>query len=384
MIYLDYNSTTPIDDRVLDATCDVYQNNFGNPSSTHPRGSQARDMVNEARRSVASLVNVDPHDVVFTSGATEANNAAITGLCTTSKRVLYGATEHKSVIYPCINLKESFGVNILPIPVTQDGIIHLQKYRQLLEEEPTDFVSVMAVNSETGVINPVDEVARLARKYGAIFHCDITQAVGKIPLNLDAIGVDIATMSGHKIYGPKGIGALIASRNIRKRINPIIRGGGQENNLRSGTENVPGIVGFAKACDIAQNEGLDDMSRQMQLRNYLEEQLESLLSGTSINAKKSDRVANTTNIRIRGALADAVVVNLKRTEISTGSACSSSTMEPSHVLTAMGMSRDEADESVRISIGRPTTKDEIDDAISDLVQAVNYVRSKEELVGRVV
>ena len=379
MVYLDYNSTTPIDPRVLDTMNLAYKEHFGNPSSSHSLGIDANNLLNKSRESIANLVNTNPSDVVFTSGATEANNMIISWIAsntTQSRQLLYGATEHKSIVETCKYMSK-FGLNATPIPVNRDGIIDMQRYPELLNDLNVNLVSVMAVNSETGVINPIKEIAQLARDNGAIFHCDATQAVGRIPFDMTDLGVDIATMSSHKIHGPKGVGALIASRYIRKQMNPLIHGGGQERNLRSGTENVPGIVGFAKACDIALSEGLKDTERQSDMRDYLERQLISSLDNITVNGGNADRVSNTTNLRIAGALADAVLVNLREIEISTGSACSSATMEPSHVLTAMGLTRDQADESIRISIGRYTTREEIYSAISDIIQAVMYVRGRE-------
>ena len=382
MIYLDYNSTTPIDSRVLDYMTEIYRDCFGNPSSTHMTGSRARDLVDESRTKVSKLLGSDPNNVVFTSGATEANNMVIYNFATDTKnkRILYGATEHKSIIQPCIHTEKNFGLDAVQIPVTKDGTIDIQKYTELLEQSHTDMVSIMAANSETGVINPIRKLADIAKEYNAIFHCDATQAIGRIQFDMKDLGVDIVTISSHKIYGPKGVGALVASRNVRRCMIPMFHGGGQESGIRSGTENVPGIVGFAKACDIAHTEGLADSARQEWLRNHLEEQV-SRLEDITVNGKDADRLPNTTSIRIKGALADAVMVNMKKIEISTGSACSSSTMEPSHVLVAMGLSRDEADESIRISVGRPTTRDEIDESIMDIIQAVKYVRERETLVA---
>ena len=385
MVYLDYNSTTPIDSRVLDTMNFTYKEHFGNPSSTHSVGIDANNLLNKSRESVAHLLNAKPSDVVFTSGATEANNMIISWIASNTnqpRQLLYGSTEHKSIIETCKYMSK-FGLNAISIPVNYNGVIDMQKYSDLLNELDVSLVSVMAVNSETGVINPIKEIAQLAREHDAIFHCDATQAIGRIPFNIIDLGVDIVTMSSHKIYGPKGVGALIASRDIRKQMNPLIHGGGQEGNLRSGTENVPGIVGFAKACDIALSEGLEEIKRQSDMCNYLEQQLIASLDNITVNGGDADRVSNTTNLRIAGALADAVLVNLKETEISTGSACSSATMEPSHVLTAMGLTRDQADESIRISVGRYTTREEIYSAISDIIQAVMYVRGKEmDISGR--
>lgn len=384
MIYLDYNSTTPMDPRVLDRMTEACKDCFGNPSSTHMTGASARDLVDESRTSISRLLGTDPNNVIFTSGATEANNMVVSWLThdARNKRILYGSTEHKSIIQSCTYMARNFGLDATPIPVTKDGIIDTQKYIELLEKTPVDVVSVMIANSETGVINPIQELAVIAKEHNAVFHCDATQAAGRIPFDMSRLGVDIATISSHKIYGPKGVGALVASRDIRRRMAPMIHGGGQENELRSGTENVYGIAGFAEACDIARAEGLADSARQERLRDHLEEQIVLLLGAdTTINGKATDRIPNTSNIRIKGALADAVMVNMKKAEISTGSACTSSTMEPSHVLMAMGLSREEADESIRASLGRPTTKDDIDESVQDIVQAARYVRAKEALVA---
>ncbi len=388
MPYMDYNSTTPIDTRVLDIMNKTYTEHFGNPSSTHPVGIDADDLLNTARENVSALVNAKSNDVIFTSGATEANNMVISWIGTKSdkpNRLLYGSTEHKSIIETSTYMSKKFGLEIKPIPVTTDGVIDIERYKELLDESSTDIVSVMAANSETGVINPIKKIAHLAKSHGAIFHCDATQAVGRIPFDMNDLDIDIVTMSSHKIYGPKGVGALIANRSIRRQLSPLIHGGGQEGNLRSGTENVPGIVGFSKACEIAISEGLDDSKRQADMRDNLESHLISSLDNVTVNGGNVDRIPNTTNLRIAGALADAVVVNLKETDISTGSACSSSTMEPSHVLIAMGLTRDQADESIRISVGRPTTQQDVYTTIRDIIQSATYVRQKEtEITGRVI
>ena len=232
----------------------------------------------------------------------------------------------------------------------------------------------MAANSETGVINPVREAARLAHGHGALFHCDATQAIGRIPFDAREMGIDMATLSSHKIYGPKGAGALVATREARKKLAAVMHGGGQERDLRSGTPNVPAIVGFGMACGIATRERLRDAARQRDLRDDFERALKSSISGIIINGRNAERLPNTSSIRIIGALADAVMLRADKIEISTGSACSSNTIEPSHVLTAMGMDRDAADETIRVSIGRQTTKHDMDLAVKEIVKAVGFVR----------
>ena len=252
----------------------------------------------------------------------------------------------------------------------------------LREKEKPDIVSVMAANSETGVIQPIRDIADRAHAYGALVHCDATQIIGKIPFDAQELGVDFVTFSSHKIYGPKGCGALVATRHARKQILAMLYGGGQENGMRSGTLNVTGIVGFGKACEIAAKEGLADCPRQEKLRDYFEGSMMRLISDVAVNGKNADRIPNTSNVRISDTIAEAVIVNAPKVEIATGSACSSAAIEPSHVLTAMGLSTDEANASIRISIGRQTTQQDIDVAIDAIAKAVQYVRGKEaEIAG---
>ncbi len=386
MAYLDYNSTTPVDESVLESMIPVFTKNFGNPSSeNHNTGNIAADLVEDARTHVADIVGMRPADVIFTSGATEANNMIFFGLSINKEsplRVLVGSTEHKSVLEPCRLLSEK-EANVRKIPVNKDGIIDLSMLEKELFNGGIDIVSVMAANSETGVIQPIKEIAQRAHAYNALVHCDATQAIGKIPFNAEDLDIDMVTFSSHKIYGPKGCGALVATRHARKQMQGILYGGGQEKNMRSGTLNVPGIVGFGKACEIASVKGLGDSPRQKQLRDNFEKKITDSISDVSINGKNADRIPNTSSIRINGALADAVIVNAPEIEIATGSACSSAAMEPSHVLTAMGLNTDEANESIRISIGRHTTQQDIDVAVNSIVNAVQYVRGKEAEVAKI-
>ena len=379
MVYLDYNSTTPVDARVIDAMMPMFSERFGNPSSTtHGSGLAAMDMVDVARDQVSSMLGRKAPDVIFTSGATEANNLVMSGFGMDLDRgheVLVGATEHKSILEIGRHL-ESLGLEMRTVPVTADGVTDIGALDDMMCHE-VDLVSIMAANSETGVIQPIDTISKIVHDYGALLHCDATQAMGKIPFNAHDLDVDIVTLSSHKIYGPKGCGAIVATRDARRQLMPMIRGGGQENGMRSGTLNVPGIVGFGRACDIAASEGLKDAPRQRALRDDLEAQMASTVEGVTVNGGGAERLPNTSNMRIEGALADAVIVNLPTIEISTGSACSSATMEPSHVLLAMGLDRTAADESVRVSLGRPTTNLDIDLAVSELAKGIAYVRGKE-------
>ena len=320
-MYLDYNATTPVDPRVIEVMVPAFSKQFGNPSSTtHGSGLVAMSMVDTARDQVAAIIGRGPHDVIFSSGATEANNMVMFGLSRDPDHdhmVLVGATEHKSVLEACKHL-ETIGIKVMTVPVTTDGIIDLGRLADIMNKN-VDLVSIMAANSETGVIQPIDKISEIVHEYGSLFHCDATQAIGKIPFDAYDLDIDIVTMSSHKVYGPKGCGAVIATRKARRRLAPLICGGGQENNLRSGTLNVPGIVGFGKACEIAADEGLSDAPRQESLRNLFEKSIMSSVNGVTVNGYNADRLPNTSNIRIAGAMADAVIVNARSIEVSNGS-----------------------------------------------------------------
>ena len=270
-------------------------------------------------------------------------------------------------------LSES-GHTVSVIPVHHDGTVDLDVLEGAMKQG-ADMVSISAANSETGVIQPVKKIAEIAQKHDVLFHCDATQAVGKIPFEANKIGIDLVTLSSHKIYGPKGCGALVANRNARKHLTAIIHGGGQENDMRSGTQNVPAIAGFGEACRIAVTNGMLDIPRQCDLRDTFEKKLAYRIPDISINGAGAERLSNTTNIRLHGALADAVMNRLSTIEISSGSACISNTMEPSHVLLAMGLDRTAADESIRVSVGRHTTMEDIDTAVPEIAKAVRFVRN---------
>ena len=378
-IYLDYNATTPVADAVVDQMMPTLRENFGNPSSTsHESGRAAMDMVDEARGKVAAAVGMGPHDAVFASGATEANNIIFASLGldpSNSHRALYCSTDHKSIVEPCVAMKD-FGLDTTPLPVDRDGLILLDELEARMDDT-VDLVSVGAANSETGVVQPLRQVSEIVHKHGALLHSDATQAVGKVPFDARALGVDIATFSAHKIYGPKGCGALVASREARKILRAHIHGGGQEGGVRSGTPNVPGILGMAAACDLVVPAMRDKAGAHAAMRDAMEKHLISELGGVSVNGGGAPRLPNTSSVRIEGALADAVIVNARGIEVSSGSACSSAAMEPSHVLTAMGASRSEADESLRVSLGVPTRKEDVEAAAAGIAKAALFVRSKE-------
>ena len=385
-IYLDYNASTPVDPRVVDAMLPWMSDRFGNPASAgHAAGRQARHAVDEARGQVAGLVGMNRPDVVFTSGATEANNLVVRGLYPgsgdgVSMHMLAGATEHKSVLEAGRFIEEEYlsGSVLGIIPVLGDGTLDLGALEsELSRSEKVDVVSVMAANSETGVIHPVREAAEIAHAHGTILHCDATQAVGRVPFDAGEMGADMVTISAHKMYGPKGCGALVATRDARRQLVAVLRGGGHEDGLRSGTLNVPGIVGFGEACRIAADEGIADAPRQEGLRGRFEEALADKVTDVEFNGAGAPRLPNTSNVRVPGAMAEMVLANVRRVQIATGSACTSAAVEPSHVLLAMGLGREEAGECVRVSFGRPSTEEDAEAAAADIAAAAGFIRGLE-------
>ena len=384
-VYLDYNASTPADRRVVEAMMPWMSDRFGNPASAgHAAGREARHAVDEARAEAARLVGMNGPDVIFTSGATEANNLALHGMRRGAGRpirMLAGATEHKSVLEACRSIAEGNGggSSLGIIPVRGDGTLDLGALESMLsgQDGRVDVVSVMAANSETGVLHPVAEAAEMAHARGAVLHCDATQAAGRVPFDAGALGADMVTLSAHKMYGPKGCGALAATRDARRRLAPVLHGGGQEGGLRSGTLNVPAIVGLGEACRIAAGEGLADAPRQAALRDRFEKELARLVPDASVNGAGAGRLPNTSNVRVPGAMAEAVLANAGRVQIATGSACASAAVEPSHVLLAMGLGREAAGECVRVSFGRPSTGADADEAARGMAAAASYIRGLE-------
>lgn len=389
-VYLDYNASTPVDRRVVDAMLPWMSGRFGNPASAgHVSGREARHAVDEARGQVAGLVGMNRPDVIFTSGATEANNLALHGMRRGAGgrpvRMLAGATEHKSVLEACRAVAEDGGGSSLGIvPVLGDGTLDLGALESMLSSssssspgERVDVVSVMAANSETGVVHPVEKAAELAHAHGAVLHCDATQAAGRVPFDAGALGADMVTLSAHKMYGPKGCGALVANRDARRLLAPVLHGGGQEYGLRSGTLNVPGIVGFGAACEIAAGEGVADGPRQAALRGRFEEALAEMVPDMEVNGRDAKRLPNTSNVRVPGAMAEMILANAGRVQIATGSACASAAVEPSHVLLAMGLGREEAGECVRVSFGRPSVAGDAEAAALDIAAAAGFIRGLE-------
>ena len=324
------------------------------------------------------MVGGRPADVVFTAGATEANNLALRGIADDApadrQRILISAVEHVSVSRTARWIHEQGSAKLEVVPVTHGGFVDLEALEALLDTDVA-LVSVMAANGETGVLNPVTEIAELVHAVGAVFHCDATQAVGRLPFDLEQVGADLVSVSSHKVCGPTGVGALVGTRHCLRRLRPIIHGGDHERGLRSGSLNVGGIVGFGAAARIAANERASESTRVARLRDRLTADLKARISGVHDVGDIDRRLPNTVNVRFKGADAEAVAANMDPVAVSTGSACSSGSIEPSEVLLAMDISRDAAFESVRFSLGRFTTSEDIDRAVERAVAAVDYVRA---------
>jgi cysteine desulfurase len=374
-IYLDHNATTPLDPRVLEAMVPVLRDTFGNASSIHWYGQQARAALDRARGEVAALLGCSPSEVVFTGSGTEADNLALQGLARAAReprrKVLYAAVEHHAVLNTARSLAED-GWPVEVVRVDADGRLDLGDLEDRLDDR-TAVVAVMMANNETGVVQPVAEVVRLARARGASVHCDAVQAAGKLPLDLRTLDVDTLAISAHKIYGPKGAGALFVRRNTKLR--PFLRGGAQERNRRAGTENVAGIVGFGRAALLAREEGAADAARIAVLRDRLEA---LLAEGAGARPNGGGvRVANTANLSFEGVEAESLLMalDLAGVAVSTGAACAAGAVEPSHVLRAMGLRPERVQGSLRFSLGRGTDADEVERAAAVVVEAVTRQRA---------
>ena len=377
-VYLDYNGSAPLDPRVAEVMVPILSEGIGNASSTHRFGRRQAAAVDEAREHVAAMVGGRSSNVVFTAGATEANNLALRGAVEGAPadrtRILVSAVEHASVRRTAQRLDERGLAKLEIIPVTKGGFIDLQALETLVGPDVL-LVSAMAANSETGVLNPIAEISERAHGVGALFHCDATQSVGRLPFDLEQAGADLVSASSHKICGPTGVGALVGTRHGLRRLQPLIHGGGHERGLRSGSLNVAGIAGFGAAARIATEERTSEAIRVAELRDRLTTGLKSGLSGVHDVGDVARRLPNTANIRFEGADAEAVAVNMDPVAVSTGSACDSGSIEPSGVLLAMNIPRDAAFESVRFSLGRFTTREDVDFAMEKAVAAVGHVRA---------
>lgn len=385
-LYFDYAATTPMDPRVADELSRylTVDGVFGNPASrSHRYGWQAEEAVDQAREEIAELIHADPREIVFTSGATESDNLAIKGVVEFQQQaqqvdgsalhVITVATEHKAVLDTCKDLEQR-GVEVTYLPVSNDGLLDLGALEKALER-PTTLVSVMHVNNETGVVQDIAAIGKLVHAKGALLHVDAAQSVGKIALDVRALDVDLLSISGHKMYGPKGIGALFVRRQPKVRVNAQIHGGGHERGMRSGTLATHQIAAFGKAAALARQELATETERLEALRNQLWQGLQTL-GDVQLNGHPTQRVAGILNVQFGGVDGELLLMRLKDIAVSTGSACNSASVDPSFVLTAMGLSREQAHRSVRFSVGRFTSEEDVTACIDIVAQAVEQLRSQ--------
>jgi cysteine desulfurase len=372
-IYLDNNSTTPTDPRVVEAMLPYFTTLFGNSSSSHQFGSSIQNQVSKARESVAEFISCEPSDLIFTSGSTEAINLAVIGYALRNgnrgKHLITSKTEHKAVL-EIFQYLESIGFETTYLNVDEQGNINLAELAQSFRRD-TILVSVMYSNNETGVINPILKIAEISKSHKCAFFCDATQAIGKIPIDVTDLGIDMMAFSAHKFYGPKGVGALFINGLKKKplKLQPIYFGGGHEGGIRSGTQNVPGVIGLSKACELARSEMFNDKRRLLVLRDSLEEELLSI-TGSFVNGDRSKRLYNVSNICFPGIDANALINQLQNISLSNGSACTAAIVEPSHVLKAMGLSDYDANSSIRFSLGRFNTEEELKIAIPLIKESI--------------
>jgi cysteine desulfurase len=381
--FLDLQSTTPLDPRVLDAILPWQLHEYGNPHSrTHHFGWEAEEAVEKAREQVASLIGANPKEIVFTSGATESNNLAIKGIAhfygKNKRHIITTQTEHKCVLDSCRHL-ESEGFKVTYLPVKADGIIDLEQLRQAIIPNQTSLVSVMGVNNEIGVVQPLAEIGEICRANGVFLHTDCAQMVGKLPINVDKMKIDVLSISGHKIYGPKGIGALYVRRRPRVRLEAEMNGGGQERGLRSGTLAPPLIVGLGEACAIAEREMDTDRKWVDFLSQRMYNEITRQLPQVILNGHPTQRWAGNLNLSFAYVEGESLLMALKNIAVSSGSACTSASLEPSYVLRAIGVGEDLAHTSIRFGMGRFTTVEEVDMAIALCVRHVSRLREMSPL-----
>lgn len=377
-IYLDYHATTPMDERVLEAMLPFFREHFGNAASrNHAFGWVAEEAVEKARKQIASLINANPKEIVFTSGATESNNLAIKGVAEMyaekGNHIITAATEHKAVLDTCKRL-EKRGCRVTYLPVRPDGLIDLDQLRDLITDK-TILVSIMYGNNEIGTIQDIRTIGQICHEKGVLFHTDATQAVGKIPVDVIADNIDLLSCTAHKMYGPKGVGALYVRRkNPRVQLTAQMDGGGHERGMRSGTLNVPGIVGFGKAAELCQQLMPEEMPRLQRLRDKLKDGILAELDEVYINGTMERRLPHNLNMSFAYVEGESLLMGINDIAVSSGSACTSATLEPSYVLKALGAGDDLAHSSIRFGLGRFTTEEEIDYTIGKVVEVVKKLR----------
>ncbi|MCC8416060.1 MAG: IscS subfamily cysteine desulfurase [Rickettsia endosymbiont of Gnoriste bilineata] len=376
-IYMDYQSTTPMDPRVLECMLPYFITKFGNPHSrSHSFGWEAEEAVEMSRKKVARLIGADSKEIVFTSGATESNNLAIKGIAkfygSNKNHIITVISEHKCVLDACRHL-ENEGFKVTYLPIQTNGLIDLQQLRNAITDQ-TMLVSVMALNNEIGVIQPIKEIGKICRELGVFFHSDIAQGYGKIPIDVNDCNIDLASISGHKIYGPKGIGALYVRKKPRVRLVPILNGGGQERGMRSGTLPTPLIVGLGAAAELALSEMSQDAKRVEELFDRFYNNITKQIADVYLNGDMHKRYKGNLNLSFAYVEGESMILAIKDLAVSSGSACTSSSLEPSYVLRAMGVDEEMAHTSIRFGIGRFTTKEEIDYAVELIKSKINKLR----------
>jgi cysteine desulfurase len=383
-IYMDNHATTPMDPRVLDAMLPYFTDKFGNAASrNHSFGWVAEEGVDKARNQIASLINAKSKEIIFTSGATESDNLAIQGVVEFYKdkgnHVITCVTEHKAVLDSCKALERAGKATVTYLPVDKYGMVDPEAVRRAITDK-TVLITIMAANNEIGTIHPIAEIGRIAKEKGVLFHCDATQGVGKIPVDVEKMGIDLLSASAHKIYGPKGVGILyVRSKGPRVRLTPIIDGGGHERGLRSGTLNVPGIVGFGAACEFAGREMAEEGDRLRNLRDKLQANLFERLDEVYLNGHPTERLPGNLNVSFAYVEGESLLMGIKDVAVSSGSACTSATLEPSYVVRALGTDEELAHSSIRFGLGRFNTEEEVDFVAQRVTDEVRRLRDMSPL-----
>jgi cysteine desulfurase len=383
-IYMDNHATTPLDPRVLEAMMPYLTTKFGNAASrNHCFGWEAEEGVEKGRVQIATLVNAKPKEIIFTSGATESDNLAIKGVVEFYKEkgnhVITCVTEHKAVLDSCRALERQGKATVTYLPVDKYGMVDPDALRKAITDQ-TVLITIMYANNEIGTIHPIAEIGKIAKEKGVIFHCDATQAVGKIPVAVEHCGIDLMSLSAHKIYGPKGVGALyIRSKGPRVRLTPIIDGGGHERGMRSGTLNVPGIVGFGAACEIAAKEMAEEAKKLADLRSKLQAGIFERLDEVYLNGHPAERLPGNLNLSFAYVEGESLLMGIHDVAVSSGSACTSATLEPSYVIRALGVNTELAHSSIRFGLGRFNTEEEVDYVVERVTKEVKRLREMSPL-----
>src|SRR5712691_6331577 len=382
-IFMDNHSTTPMDPRVLEEMLPYFVEKFGNSASrNHQFGWEAEEAVENARKRIARLINCDAKEIVFTSGATESDNLALKGLVEMYKEkgdhVITCSTEHRAVLDTCKAL-EKRSIKVTYLPVAKDGLVNPDEVRKAITDK-TILISIMLANNEIGTIHPIAEIGKIAKEKGILFHCDATQGVGKIPVDVETLKIDLMSFTAHKIYGPKGVGALyVRKKGPRVRLTPQMDGGGHERGMRSGTLNVPGIVGLGKACEICRQEMPEEAKRLTYLRDKMIREITSALPDAYVNGHPTQRLPHNVNISYAYVEGESLLMGLKEVALSSGSACTSASLEPSYVLKSLGVGDELAHSSIRYGLGRFNTEEEVDYVIERTVETVNRLREMSPL-----